>query len=67
MTTDVPAAKKFYGILFGWTFNDMPMEAMTYSVLKANEDEVGGVMPNSYLLFGFFISSSPNLSLTFIQ
>ncbi len=45
MTSDVPAAKKFYGELFGWTFEDMPMEELTYSVLKANDDEVGGIMP----------------------
>jgi predicted enzyme related to lactoylglutathione lyase len=44
MTSDVPAAKKFYGELFGWAFEDMPMEEMTYSVLKANGEEVGGIM-----------------------
>jgi len=45
MTTDVTAAKAFYGELFGWTFDDMPMEGgMTYSVFKANEDESGGIM-----------------------
>lgn len=43
MTTDAPAAKKFYAELFGWTFDDMPMEGMTYSVLKANDDEVGAL------------------------
>ena len=37
MTSDVPAAKKFYGELFGWTFEDMPMEELTYSVLKARQ------------------------------
>lgn len=45
MTSDVPAAKKFYGELFGWTFDDMPMEEMTYSVVKANDDAVAGIMP----------------------
>lgn len=45
MTSDVPAAKKFYGELFGWTFDDMPMEQMTYSVVKANDDGVAGIMP----------------------
>ncbi len=45
LTTDVTAAKAFYGDLFGWKFEDIPMEEMTYSVLKANNDEVGGMMP----------------------
>ncbi len=45
ITSDIPAAKKFYGELFGWTFEDMPMEEMTYSVFKANDDEAGGIMP----------------------
>ena len=32
-TTDAPAAKKFYGGLFGWTFNDSPAgPGMTYSM-----------------------------------
>lgn len=45
MTTDVSAAKSFYGELFGWQFEDMPTENMTYSVVKANDDEVAGIMP----------------------
>ena len=45
ITTDVSAAKSFYTDLFGWTFDDMPMEEMTYSVVKANDEEIGGVMP----------------------
>ncbi len=45
MTTDVAGAKKFYSDLFGWEFDEMPMEEMTYSVVKANGDAVGGIMP----------------------
>jgi len=45
MTNDVAGAKEFYGKLFGWEYEDMPMEeGMTYTVLKANGDEVGGMM-----------------------
>lgn len=44
MTTDVEAAKKFYSRLFGWTAEDMPMEGMTYTVVKAGGQEVGGMM-----------------------
>ena len=45
MTSDVPAAKKFYGELFGWKFEDMPMENMDYTVVSVNDDEVAGIMP----------------------
>jgi uncharacterized protein len=45
LTSDVAGAKKFYSELFGWTFEDMPMDQMTYSIVKANKDEVGGIMP----------------------
>ena len=45
MTTDADAAKKFYGELFGWTFDDMPTDEMVYSVVMANGDAIGGIMP----------------------
>ena len=44
MTTDVEAAKAFYTQLFGWTLEDMQMEGMTYTVIKAGGREVGGMM-----------------------
>ena len=44
MTSDVAAAKEFYTKLFGWELNDMQMEGMTYTVIKAGEKEVGGIM-----------------------
>ena len=44
MTTDIEAAKAFYSKLFGWTLEDMPMEGMTYTVIKAGDKEVGGMM-----------------------
>ena len=45
MTTDAEAAKKFYTELLGWTTEEMPMGGMTYTVLKAGEEGVGGIMP----------------------
>lgn len=45
MTTDPLAAKEFYAKLFGWTMKDEPMEGMTYTVVKVNEQEIGGIMP----------------------
>lgn len=46
MTTDVASAKKFYGALFGWELEDMPMEGIgiTYTVVKAAGEEAGGMM-----------------------
>ena len=44
MTSDVAAAKDFYGKLFGWQMQDMPMEQMTYTVLNAGGAPVGGIM-----------------------
>jgi len=46
-TTDPEAAKTFYGQLFGWTSQDWPMSDFNYSIVKAGETEVGGIMPIS--------------------
>ena len=44
ITSDVKVAKAFYAQLFGWTLEDLPMEGMTYTVIKAGDTEVGGMM-----------------------
>jgi predicted enzyme related to lactoylglutathione lyase len=44
LTTDVDAAKAFYARLFGWKTEDMTMPGMTYTVVKAGNKEVGGIM-----------------------
>ena len=48
MTTDVEAAKQFYTQLLDWTTEDMQiegqLEGMTYTVVKAGGEEVGGIM-----------------------
>ncbi len=44
MTTDVPAAKAFYGKLFGWETEDMAMPEMTYTVVKVGGTGIGGIM-----------------------
>ncbi len=44
-TGDVPAAKKFYGEMFGWEFNDMPMgEGAVYSTFKTDGGPGGGLV-----------------------
>jgi uncharacterized protein len=45
MTTDVEGAKKFYTRLFGWKTEDMSMPGMTYTVIKVENEGVGGIMP----------------------
>jgi predicted enzyme related to lactoylglutathione lyase len=45
MTSDVAAARKFYGQLLGWDFQDMPMQqGGTYTVISAGGQKIGGIM-----------------------
>lgn len=44
MTTDVAAAKRFYGSVVGWKTEDMPMPGMTYTLAKAGDTQVAGLM-----------------------
>jgi predicted enzyme related to lactoylglutathione lyase len=44
MTTDVAAAKRFYGSVIGWSMDDMPMPGMTYTVAKTGNEQVAGLM-----------------------
>jgi len=44
MTTDVGAAKAFYGDLFGWTLEDIQAGDMTYTMAKAGDKEAAGIM-----------------------
>ncbi|HHJ15743.1 MAG TPA: VOC family protein [Gammaproteobacteria bacterium] len=44
MTTDVEAAKAFYGSLFGWTLEGMQTNDMAYTMAKAGDREVAGLM-----------------------
>jgi len=43
-TPDVEAAKGFYGELLGWQFQDIESCDMNYSMIKAGDKEVGGMM-----------------------
>jgi uncharacterized protein len=44
MTRDAKKAKDFYGKTLGWTYEDMPMGEMTYTIIKSNGQMVGGMM-----------------------
>jgi predicted enzyme related to lactoylglutathione lyase len=44
MTNDVAAASKFYADVVGWKIEDSGMPGMAYSILKAGDTMVGGLM-----------------------
>lgn len=44
LTTDVAGAKAFYGDILGWTFKDVPMPGMTYTLVEADGAQVAGLM-----------------------
>ncbi len=44
-TTDPEKAKEFYGSLFDWTLEDVPMGPMgTYTLIKVGQGTGGGIM-----------------------
>ena len=45
-TNDLPRAKDFYGKLFDWKFEDMPMDDGTYTLIKVGDGTGGGMMVN---------------------
>jgi len=42
-TSDAEAAQKFYGTLFGWTFQKMSMPGMEYNVISVGDRQIGGI------------------------
>jgi len=42
-TSNVQAAKEFYGKVFGWQFSDHDMGEMTYTMIKLKDKEFGGI------------------------
>ena len=47
MTTDVEAAKRFYGALFGWETEEFLGAGMPYTLIKVDGEPVGGMMAPS--------------------
>jgi predicted enzyme related to lactoylglutathione lyase len=43
-TTDVAKAKTFYGKLFDWQLEDLPMGPSTYTMIKVGQGTGGGIM-----------------------
>jgi uncharacterized protein len=44
-TTDVDAAKAFYGEQFGWSANDQDMGDFTYTIFESGGEQCAGAMP----------------------
>lgn len=44
ITTDQPAAERFYADVVGWKMTDSGMPGMKYTIINAGETPVGGVM-----------------------
>ena len=44
MSTDVITAKEFFGKLFDWQLDDMPMPDMTYTMIRVGDGTGGGMM-----------------------
>ena len=45
ITSDVAAAREFYGQLLGWTFKDRPSGSAPYTVIETTGREIGGMAP----------------------
>ena len=44
MSTDVGKAKSFFGKLFDWELEDMPIGDMTYTMIRVGEGTGGGAI-----------------------
>jgi hypothetical protein len=45
LTTDIAAAKAFYGEVFGWRFKEGEVSENPYSVIEIEGQEIGGISP----------------------
>ena len=59
-TTDVSKAKSFYGSLFSWTLEDVPMGPETYTMIKVGEGTGGGMMKHP-------MPGAPSMWLAYVQ
>ena len=59
-TTDIGKAKAFYGKLFSWKLEDMPMPGGTYSLIDVGEGTGGGMMKHP-------VPGAPSMWLAYIS
>ena len=58
-TTDVPKAKDFYGNLFDWKLQDVPMPNGAYTMIDVGEGTGGGIMQHP-------VSGAPSAWLAYV-
>jgi predicted enzyme related to lactoylglutathione lyase len=44
MCRDVAGAREFYSKLFGWEYQDLPMDGIEYTLIKSHDSDTGGMM-----------------------
>jgi predicted enzyme related to lactoylglutathione lyase len=59
-TTDVAKAKTFYGKLFDWKLEDIPLGDTTYTMVKVGEGTGGGLMKQP-------VPGAPSAWLAYVQ
>jgi uncharacterized protein len=59
-TTDVEKAKAFYGRLFEWKLEDVPMEGMNYTMIDVGKGTGGGIMKHP-------VPGAPSAWLAYVQ
>lgn len=59
-TTDVDKAKAFYGKLFEWTLQDVPMGDQAYTMIRVGEGTGGGMMKQ-------LIPGAPSAWLSYVE
>jgi predicted enzyme related to lactoylglutathione lyase len=59
-TTDLDKSKAFYGQLFNWTLEDVPMPEGAYTVIKVGEGTGGGMMKHP-------VPGAPSIWLAYVQ
>ena len=59
-TTDLGKAKAFYGKLFDWKLEDMPMGTETYTMIAVGEGTGGGMMKHP-------MAGAPSAWLAYVQ
>jgi hypothetical protein len=59
-TTDVAKAKAFYGKLFEWTLEDIPMGDSAYTLIKVGKGTGGGIMQHP-------MSGAPSAWLAYVE
>lgn len=59
-TTDVSRAKTFYGKLFNWDLEDLPMGPSTYTMIKVGQGTGGGIMKHP-------VPGAPSAWLAYVQ